>query len=85
MAEAVPIQGGSLRETLRQLRDYASLDPAAAERTNLGVDIALGMTPGLGTAMAGRDFERARREGSPFGMGLAALGVVPNPPPTSTL
>jgi hypothetical protein len=83
MAEAVPIQDEfarqpvTLRETLRKLRDYASLDPEAAERTNLGVDIALGMTPGLGTAMAGRDFERARREDSPFGMGLAALSAVP--------
>jgi hypothetical protein len=76
-AEARPIQGGSLRETLRALRDYASLDPAAAERTNLGADIALGMTPGLGTAMAVRDFERARREGSPLGMGLATLAAVP--------
>jgi hypothetical protein len=40
-------------------------------------EVALGAVPGVGQAMDVRDFEQARREGSPVGMGLATLGLVP--------
>jgi hypothetical protein len=40
-------------------------------------EVALGAVPGVGQAMDVRDFEQARREGSPLGMALAAAGGVP--------
>jgi hypothetical protein len=40
-------------------------------------EVALGAVPGVGQAMDVRDFEQARREGSPVGMALAAAGGVP--------
>ena len=45
----------------------------------------LGALSPLGAPMAGADFEVARREGNPFGMGLAALGVLPGVRPTRKL
>jgi len=56
---------------------YLTLDPEKGREANPWADIGAGMLPGIGTVQAGRDFERARRESDPLGMGLAALAAVP--------
>lgn len=55
-----------------------SLDkPENQDNVSIANDIAAGFTPGLGTAMSVRDYERARREGDYVGMGLSAVGMIP--------
>ena len=59
-------------------RRFVSLDtPQDADLGDTAIDIAAGFVPGVGQAQAGRDFERARREGDRLGMGLAAAGMIP--------
>lgn len=59
-------------------RRFVSLDtPQDADLGDTAIDIAAGFLPVVGTAQAGRDFERARREGDKLGMGLAAAGMIP--------
>ncbi len=59
-------------------RKYVSLDtPEDADLGDMAIDIATGFLPVVGTAQAGRDFERARREGDRLGMVLSAAGMVP--------
>ena len=85
-------QGRAIINSLRRLKDIqgqklgsadwwksqVSLDtPENQDAVDVGNDIAIGFTPGLGTLQAGRDFERSRREGSKLGMGLSALGMIP--------
>lgn len=85
-------QGRAIINGLRRLKDIEgqklssadwwksqfSLDtPEDQDAVDVGNDIAIGFTPGLGTLQAGRDFERLRREGSKLGMGLSALGIIP--------
>jgi hypothetical protein len=81
VAEAVPVRGEGLAATLSALRKkaapYFSLDPEAGKETNFWADMGAGMLPVVGTAQAGRDFERSRREGDALGMGLSAAGVIP--------
>jgi hypothetical protein len=50
--------------------------PQDADAADIAVDIAAGFTP-LQYPQAARDFERARRESDPLGMGLATLAAVP--------
>ena len=50
--------------------------PQDADAADVAVDIAAGFTP-LQYPQAARDFERARRESDPLGMGLATLAAVP--------
>lgn len=61
----------------RKVEPYVTLDPEKGREANFWADLAVGMTPGVGTAQAGRDFERARREDDPLGMGLAATAAIP--------
>lgn len=56
---------------------YLTLDPEKGQEANLGAEIAIGLTPGLGQAQAARDFERARRSDDALGMGLAVASAVP--------
>lgn len=59
-------------------RKFVSLDtPEDGDLGDLAIDIGTGFLPVVGTAQAGRDFERARREGDKLGMALASLGAVP--------
>lgn len=59
-------------------RKFVSLDnPEDGDLGDLAIDIGAGFVPGVGQAQAGRDFERARREGDKLGMALASLGAVP--------
>lgn len=75
-------EGGSVDDKIKSLtesmRKMFSLDTPKDMTTGETVaDIAAGFVPGLGTAQAARDFERARREGDRLGMGLAGVGMVP--------
>ena len=61
----------------RRYERLTSLEqPQNADAADVAVDIAAGFTP-LQYPQAARDFERARREGDPLGMGLATLAAVP--------
>jgi len=69
----------ALIDALRdRARKYVSLDtPEDADLGDMAIDIATGFLPVVGTAQAGRDFERARRDDDKLGMALASLGAVP--------
>jgi hypothetical protein len=65
------------QRTAEMNRQLTSLDqPQDADAGQMAVDIAAGFTP-LQYPQAARDFERARRESDPLGMGLATLAAVP--------
>lgn len=71
-----------MEEWVKALRDRArkmvALDtPQDADLTDVGADIAVGFTPGLGQVQALRDLERSRRDRDPLGMTLAGIGMVP--------
>jgi hypothetical protein len=73
-------EGGdvNVRKLVNSMRKMFSLDTPKDMTTGETVaDIAAGFVPGLGTAQAARDFERARREGDKLGMGLASVGMIP--------
>lgn len=68
----------NLRGLINSMRKMFSLDtPKDMTAGETVADIAAGFVPGLGTAQAARDFERARREGDKLGMGLAGVGMIP--------
>lgn len=59
-------------------RRFVSLDtPEDGDLGDMAIDIGAGFLPVVGTAQAGRDFERARRDKDKLGMALASLGAVP--------
>lgn len=67
---------------IQALRDRArrmtSLDtPQDSDLYDVGADLVGGFTPVVGTAMALRDYERARRDNDYLGMALSAAGAVP--------
>lgn len=65
-------------ELRNRARKFVSLNtPEDADLGDMALDIGAGFLPVVGTAQAGRDFERARREGDKLGMGLSAVGMVP--------
>ena len=71
-----------MTSTIQALRDRArrmvSLDtPEDADLGDVALDIGAGFVPVVGTALAGRDFERARRDNDYLGMALGAAGMVP--------
>jgi hypothetical protein len=69
----------ALIQALRdRARRFTSLDtPQDGDLGDTAIDIGAGFLPVIGTAQAGRDFERARRENDALGMGLSALGMIP--------
>lgn len=72
---AVSVDPSQLKRTVRSL---VSLDAPKDEDIGTTVtDIGLGFVPGIGSAQAYRDFERARREGSGLGMAMAGIGMIP--------
>lgn len=67
---------------INALRDrakkFVSLDtPEDQDLADIALDIGAGFVPVVGTAQAGRDLERARREGDVLGMGLSSIGLLP--------
>lgn len=69
----------ALVDALRdRARKFVSLDtPEDADLADTAIDIGAGFVPVVGTAQAGRDFERARRDGDKLGMVLSAAGMIP--------
>lgn len=70
------------QEIVNALRDrarkFVSLStPEDSDLGDLAIDIGAGFLPVVGTAQAGRDFERARREDDKLGMALSSLGALP--------
>jgi len=61
----------------KYLRKSLLLDSPEMTGSETAADIALGFVPGIGTAMAARDLERARRDDDYLGMALGAAGMVP--------
>lgn len=67
-----------INELRRRGANMVSLDtPQDQDLSEILTDIGAGFLPVVGTAQAGRDFERARREGDILGMGLSGLGMIP--------
>lgn len=65
----------ALRDRARKM---VSLDtPEDQDLADIALDIGAGFVPVVGTAQAGRDFERARRENDKLGMALSSLGMIP--------
>lgn len=68
---------GEKADLRRRYERMTSLDqPQDADAADVAVDIAAGFTP-LQYPQAARDFERARREDDPLGMGLAMATAIP--------
>jgi hypothetical protein len=62
----------------KALRNATSLDtPQDQPLAQDAGEMAAGFIPGVGQAMALRDFERARREDDKLGMGLSAVSLIP--------
>ena len=83
----MPMRRENVAAALRYLQDKADLrgrferltsldQPKDADAADVAVDIAAGFTP-LQYPQAARDFERARRESDPLGMGLAMATAIP--------
>ncbi len=67
-----------INELRNRARKFVSLDsPADGDLADTAIDIGAGFVPVVGTATAGRDFERARREDDKLGMALSSLGMLP--------
>lgn len=65
----------TLRNRARKLTALSS--PTDADAIDTATDVVGGFVPGLGTALAARDFERARRDDDRVGMALAGASMVP--------
>lgn len=76
---ASPENTSALVDLLRnKFKQYTSLDtPKNESLGDTGAQMAMGMVPVLGQAMALRDMERARRDSDPVAGGLAAASLVP--------
>jgi len=65
-------------ELRRRVSNLVSLDAPTDETLDETLtDIALGFVPVVGTAQAGRDFERSRRDNDKLGMVLSAAAGIP--------
>jgi hypothetical protein len=69
------------RSLLADLLNYGkksvSLETQPLTGPETAAEIAVGFTPGLGTAQSARDLVRAAKEGDPVGMGLSGAGLIP--------
>ena len=54
-----------------------SLDPQEQDLADIAVETGASLVPGVGPALAARDFERARRADDEAGMAMAAASAVP--------
>ena len=83
----MPMRRQNVAAALKYLQDKAdlrgrferatSLDPQEQDLVDIGAETAASFIPGVGPALAARDFERARRADDEVGMGLAAASAVP--------
>jgi hypothetical protein len=60
-----------------KVSQYTSLEPQQEGLGDMATQMGLSLIPGVGQAMAGRDFERARRDDDYLGMGLSAASLIP--------
>jgi hypothetical protein len=60
-----------------RLQRATSLDPQEQDLADIAVETGASLVPGVGPALAARDFERARRADDPAGMAMAAASAVP--------
>ncbi|MEK9894797.1 MAG: hypothetical protein VW518_00040 [Burkholderiaceae bacterium] len=72
----------NMSDIVEELRNRAkkmvSLDePKDADLVDVSQDIGYSFLPGIGSAIAARDYERARREDDPLGMVLSGAGMIP--------
>jgi soluble lytic murein transglycosylase-like protein len=75
---AVSKKDDKIDALVESMRKMFSLDtPKDMTAGETVADIAAGFVPGVGTAQAARDFERARRDNDKLGMTLAGIGMVP--------
>ena len=66
------------KANLRQRFERAtSLDPQEQDLADIAVETGASLVPGVGPALAARDFERARRADDEAGMAMAAAGAIP--------
>lgn len=72
-------RGGLLFDDVKEAAGgFFSLDPQEnVSGAQQAAELALGFVPGVGQALAARDFERARRAGDKAGMALAAASLAP--------
>ena len=60
-----------------RLQRATSLDPQEQDLADIAVETGASLVPGVGPALAARDFERARRADDEAGMAMAAAGAIP--------
>ena len=60
-----------------RLQRATSLDPQEQDLADIAVETGASLIPGVGPALAARDFERARRADDEAGMAMAAASAVP--------
>ena len=83
----MPMRREQVAAALRYLQDKAdlrgrferatSLDPQEQDLADIAIETGASLVPGVGPALAARDFERARRADDPAGMAMAAASAVP--------
>ena len=83
----MPMRREQVAAALRYLQDKAdlrgrferatSLDPQEQDLADIAVETGASLVPGIGPALAARDFERARRADDEAGMAMAAAGAIP--------
>lgn len=83
----MPMRRENVAAALRYLQDKAdlrgrlqratSLDPQEQDLADIAVETGASLVPGVGPALAARDFERARRADDEAGMAMAAAGAIP--------
>ena len=83
----MPMRRENVAAALRYLQDKAdlrgrlqratSLDPQEQDLADIAVETGASLVPGVGPALAARDFERARRANDEAGMAMAAAGAIP--------
>jgi hypothetical protein len=83
----MPVRREQVAAALKYLGDKAdlrgrferaiSLDPQEQDLADIAVETGASLIPGVGPALAARDFERARRADDPAGMAMAAASAIP--------
>jgi DNA-binding Lrp family transcriptional regulator len=83
----MPMRRENVAAALKYLQDKAdlrgrlqratSLDPQEQDLADIAVETGASFIPGVGPALAARDFERARRADDEAGMAMAAASAIP--------
>ena len=68
---------GDKADLRKRYERATSLDPQEQDFADIAVETGASLIPGVGPALAARDFERARRADDEAGMAMAAASAVP--------